>query len=210
MQVVTRESPAGTTVTRGRMARDRTGSTYVEMVDGSTGVATTAFLLDVPGHRGVVLDLVHKRYRVRPAPGLTSRELVASDVPEVLASAGRGIGRSEREIRNEVPCTVTQLGTKLVAGLMSIGSTEAWPRRAGEVAPPHELERWYSVELGVFVRMTEFDRDRRQRTEVGLTEVLRTEPNPALFRIPPDFRAEQDAGGSPGTLAMPGEPADGD
>ena len=205
-QVVTRETTDGTTVTRGRMARDRAGSTYVEMVDPRTGVATTAFLLDVPGRRGVVLDLVHKRYSVRSAPELSSREPRSGAVPELLESAIESKGRSESETRSGVPGTVTHLGTKLVAGLMSVGSSEIW---SGErTSASRETEQWFSVELGVFVRMTEFDRTRRQKTEVGLTEIMRTEPNSALFAIPRDFRPDESAG-TPAT-PMLGEPADGE
>ncbi len=205
-QVVTRETTGGTTVTRGRMARDRAGSTYVEMVDSRTGVATTAFLLDVPGHRGVVLDLVHKRYSARSAPELRSSELRSGAVPELIESAAESKGRSENETCQGAPCTVTHLGTRLISGLMSVGSSEVWPGDRPQSA--RETERWFSAELGVLVRMTEFDRARGQRIEVGLTEVLRTEPNPALFRIPPDFLPDQSSAGTPATQA-PGEPADG-
>ncbi len=203
-QVVTREARDGTTVTRGRMARDGAGSTYVEMVDPRTNVATTAFLLDVPGHRGVVLDLVHKRYSVRPAPELRSRELVSGTTPELLRSAAESKGRSERETRGGASYTLTHLGTKLVSGLMSVGSAEVWPTAGGR----RETETWFSVELGLFVRMTEVDGARQERTEVGLTEIVRTEPDPALFAIPRDFRLDDSAAGTPAT-ALPGDPADG-
>lgn len=216
-QVVTRETQAGTMVTRGRMARDGAGSTYVEMVDPRTGVATTAFLLDVPGRRGVVLDLLHKRYSVRPAPELRSREPMLGAAPELLESAAQSTGRTEIELCDGSPCTLTHLGTKLIGGLMSVGSSEVWlgsagvlPKRAGEAsAVTRETERWFSVELGVLVRMTELDRSRQQKTEVGLTEILRTEPNPALFVIPRDFRPDGSSAGRPAGQA-PGEPADGE
>lgn len=203
-QVVTRATPAGTTMTRGRMARDRRGSTYVEMVDPSTGIATTAFLLDVPGHRGIVLDLVHKRYRVRPAPELSSREPLAAAVLDLLESAQRSKGHSERELHQGMSCTITHLGTKLISGLMSIGSTETWPGQTNPPIPSEEFERWFSVELGIFVRMTEMNRASGLRTEVRLTEVLRVEPSPALFEIPPDFQADQEP------AANSGQAVDGD
>lgn len=206
VQVVTRETSNGTTVTRGRMARDRTGSTYVEMVDPQTGVATTAFLLDVPGHRGVVLDLVHKRYSVRSAPELTSHEPTSGAVPELLESAAESNGQSENETCDGSSCTVTHLGAKLVSGLMSVGSLEVW--HGGRTAVTRETEAWFSVELGVFVRMSEMDRDRQVRTVVGLTEILRSEPSRELFAIPGDFRPDESAG-SP-TKQVPGEPADGE
>ena len=205
-QVVTRETRDGTTVTRGRMARDGAGSTYVEMVDPRTNVATAAFLLDVPGHRGVVLDLVHKRYSIRPAPELASRELTSGTTPELLRSAAESKGRSERATRNGVSYTLTHLGTRLMAGLMSVGSAEVWPTAAP--GGGREMETWFSVELGLSVRMTEVDPDRGERTEVGLTEILRTEPDPALFTIPRDFRPDDSAAGTPAT-ALPGDPADG-
>ena len=206
-QVVTRETPDGTTVTRGRMARDRAGSSYVEMVDPRTGVATTAFLLDVPGHRGVVLDLVHKRYSVRPAPSLRSREPISGDAPELLQSAAENKGRTDRELCNGASCTVTHLGTRLVSGLMSVGRSEVWPK-IGDASATRETEQWFSVDLGVLVRMTEVDRARREKTEVGLTEILRTDPSPTLFAIPPDFRPEATSAGTPGA-PVSGDPADG-
>lgn len=206
-QVVMRETADGRTVTRGRMARDRAGSTYVEMVDPRTGVATTAFLLDVPGRRGVVLDLVHKRYSVRSAPELRSREPVWGAVPELLESAVQSKGRTESAMCPGGQCTVTHLGTKLIGGLMSVGSSEVWPNGAGERSSAvRETERWFSVELGVLVRMTEVDGARRQKTEVGLTEVVRTEPNPGMFLIPRDFQPDDRLGDTP----VAGEPADGE
>ena len=204
-QVVTRETLNGTTVTRGRIARDGAGSTYVEMVDPRTDVATTAFLLDVPGHRGVVLDLVHKRYSVRPAPELGSREPSLAATPELLASAAQSKGQSERETRNGASYTLTHLGTKLVAGLMSVGSAEVWPSGAAG-GGGRETEMWFSVELGLFVRMTEVDVARKERTEVGLTEVVRMDPDPALFAIPRDFRLDESSAGA----VLPGEAADGE
>lgn len=204
IQVVTRQTPTGATTTRGRIARDHTGSTYVELVDSSTGVATTGFLLDVPGRRGVVLDLVHKRYSVRAAPELSTRSLQPASVLSTLEAAARDKGQSDAGRYQGLPSTVTQLGTKYISGLISIGSEETWPTPAGHTVATHELERWLSVELGIYVRMTELDRAQQQRTEVTLTEVSRVEPSPSLFQIPSDFRPE----GKP--RRTPGPAADGD
>lgn len=208
MQVVTHASETGTTVTRGRMARDAAGSTYVELVDPATGVATTAFLLDVPGRRGVVLDLVHRRYSVRPAPQLAARELSAAAVPEALQRAAETRGRSEREVRKDAEGTVTHLGTRLISGLITIGSREVWtaavPGKAAAIRP-REMESWFSVDLGLFVRMTETDSSRHESTEVGLTEILRAEPDGALFRVPDGFVPDGRSGN-----AVAGPPSDGE
>ena len=189
MQVVTRTSQAGTTVTRGRMARDAAGSTYVELVDPQTGTATTAFVLDVPGRRGIVLDLVHRRYSVRPAPELAARELPAASVPEQLHWAAETRGKTEHALRNQTETTVTHLGTKLVSGLLAIGSREVWPERpvAEMAARRREMESWFSVDLGLCIQMTETDAAVHERTEVGLTEILRVEPDRGLFRVPEGY-----------------------
>ena len=205
-QVVTRASRDGTTETRGRMARDAAGSTYVELVDAKSGVATTAFLLDVPGQRGIVLDLLHKRYSIRPAPHLTARELSLAAVPEQLLRASETRGRSEQQMRNGAEATVTHLGTKLISGLMAIGSREAWPTPGPAPHPAkRELESWYSVDLGLFVRMTETDRARGETTGVALTEILRVPPNGAWFRIPDGFQPEGTAAGVPAGPTADGE-----
>ena len=206
MQVVTRASSSGTTETRGRMARDAAGSTYVELVDPKSGVATTAFLLDVPGQRGIVLDLLHKRYSIRPAPHLTARELSPAAVPEQLLEASATRGRSEQEVRHGAEATVTHLGTKLVSGLLTVGTREVWlPPPATTASPKREMESWYSVDLGLFVRMTETDRARGETTEVTLTEILRAQPDRSWFQIPDGFLPD---GTTAGVSAGPA--ADGD
>ncbi len=184
VQVVTRENEAGTVVTRGRIARSDDGSTYVELVDPATGIATNAFLLDVPGRRGVVLDLLRHRYSIRPALELRSVELGEDRVSQELQLAKAERGRSEAPQRGEAGVTVTHLGTGLVAGLISVGNRQTGP------GGTRVTETWFAVELGLAAKITEADSSGRRRTEVALTEVMRTAPDPSLFRIPQDFRPE--------------------
>ncbi len=214
MQVVTRANEAGTTVTRGRMARDAAGSTYVELVDPRSGVATTAFILDVPGRRGIVLDLAHKRYSIRPAPQLAAQELSPAAVPEQLHRAAETQGRSERELRNGAEATVTHLGTKLIAGVMAVGSRELWSApSAGSLSAAQkqpasaqrEMESWFSVDLGLYVRMIETDTARHETTEVGLTEILRVPPDPSLFQVPVGFLPDGTSAGVSAGPAADGE-----
>ena len=206
-QVVTRASRAGVSVTRGRMARDAAGSTYVEMVDPATGVAMTAFVLDVPGRRGIVLDLVHRRYSVRPAPELAGRELLPEMVPEELRRAAETKGRSEGTGGSGTEAAVTHLGTRLISGLMTVGQREVWRDAGG--GGGKQMESWFSVELGLCVRMTETDAAGQQMVEVGLTEVMRVPPDGSLFRVPAGF-VEDGTGSQPPSGSGWGPAAEGE
>ena len=53
--------------------------------------------------------------------------------------------------------------------------------------PAEVDERWISVDLGIAVLESRHDPLRDEDTEVSLTEVLRTEPDPRLFTIPQGF-----------------------
>ena len=192
VQVITRESASGRVVTRGRIARSDDGSTYVELVDPGTGIATDAFLLDVPGRRGIVLDLVHHRYSIRPAPDLRAAEFAEEQVPLELQRAEAERGQLDPSRHGVAGAVVTHLGTRLVAGLMSVGNRQLEP------AESRVTETWFSVELGLAVDMIEADTAGRRQTEVTLTEVLRASPDPSLFRIPAGFQPEGSRGIVPG------------
>jgi hypothetical protein len=89
------------------------------------------------------------------------------------------------------------LESKTIEGLHVEGTRVTMTIPAGAVgnALPIEIirERWFSPELQVVV-MTRSSDPRFGETVYRLTNILRAEPSPDLFRVPSDFRIE---GGKP-------------
>jgi hypothetical protein len=50
-------------------------------------------------------------------------------------------------------------------------------------------ERWYSPQLKVVLMTRRYD-PRFGETVYRLTNIVRSEPSPELFKVPPDFRVE--------------------
>jgi hypothetical protein len=80
------------------------------------------------------------------------------------------------------------LGEKLIGDIKVVGTRmERTERAVGNQKPVTvTLENWFSPELGVMVLTT-------RRSTIGgessyqLEQILRAEPDPALFRVPPDY-----------------------
>lgn len=188
VQVITRRTGREARETRGRMARNAEGSTYVELAEEDGSVAKI-LILDVPHRREIVLDVPCRCYRVRTAPELAARSVTAGWMLEQLGQAAEQKDASRHEVVNGSDRTVTSLGTRRVSGLETIGTREVRRAITGARAE-REMESWFSVDLGLAVLMTEREVIRDNMTEVLLTEVLRSEPDPALFRIPDGYVPE--------------------
>lgn len=187
VQVVTRRTGREARETRGRMARNAEGSTYVELAEEDGSVARI-LILDVPQRREIVLNVRCRCYRVRTAPELAARSLTAGWMLEQLGQAAAQKDASRHEVVNGSDTTVTTLGTRRVSGLEAIGTREVRP--ATGAGAEREMESWFSVDLGLAVLMRERGVGRGEETEVLLTEILRSEPDPALFRIPEGYVPE--------------------
>lgn len=187
VQVITRHAGGEAKESRGRMARNADGSTYVEL-GGEDGSVAKILILDVPQRREIVLDVRCRCYRVRPAPELVARNLTAGWMLQELEQAREQKDVSQHEVVNGNDRVVTSMGTRRVSGLETIGSREI--RRALDTGAVQEMESWFSVDLGLAVLMTERGAVRGDETEVLLTEILRSEPEPALFRIPEGYVPE--------------------
>ncbi len=191
VQVIVRRGPQGVVETRGRVARSSDGSTYVELIDESTKQPTEALIFDVPHHREVVLDVVSRRYRVQQMPRLEGRDAPGDFGAEQLRIAVEQKDSRMREVKDGVESTWKRLGVRRIAGLEAVGSVQV--RRplagAGEAAdgPAEVDESWVSVDLGIAVLRTRHDPLTGGDTEVSLTEVVRAEPDVALFKVPAGY-----------------------
>lgn len=190
-QVIVRRGPGGVVETRGRVARNSVGSTYLELIDEGTKTTAEVLIFDVARHRELVLDVRNRRYRELAAPGLEGRELPVDFVAEQLRVADREKNISLRQVKDGVELTWRRLGVRRVAGLESVGSVQV--RRplaaAGEAidGPAEVDESWMSVDLGVAVLRTRHDPLKDEDTEVAMTEILRAEPDAELFQVPAGY-----------------------
>lgn len=190
-QVIVRRGANGVVETRGRIARNSAGSTYVELIDEATKAPMEALIFDVPNRRELVLDLRNRRYRTLSLPSLQGEDVPINSVAELLRGAMVGKDRSVSEIRNGVVLTRKGLGVRRLGGLEAVGSVEmrrplTAPGEATD-APTEVDESWVSVDLGIAVLRTRHDPLRGEDTDVALTEVLRVEPDAALFEVPSGF-----------------------
>lgn len=190
-QVIVRRGAGGVIETRGRIARNSAGSTYVELIDETTKQPTEALIFDVPNRRELVLDLRNRRYRSLSLPSLRGQEVPFDSVAEQLRDATAGKDRSVREIRDGMELTWKGLGVRRMGGLETIGTVEvkrpvAAPNEAADL-PSEVDESWVSVDLGIAILRSKHDPLRDEDIDVALTEVLRAEPDSALFEVPSGF-----------------------
>lgn len=194
MQVIVRRGPDGVVETRGRIARNSAGSTYVELIDENTKEPAEVLIFDVPHRREVVLDLRTRRYRVVAAPSLEGRDAPTGFVADQLRVAQAEKDSSIHRVADGVDLTWKGLGVRRLGGLETVGSIEVQrpqPAPGETIDGPAEVdERWVSVDLGVAVMRVRHDPVRDEDTEITLTEVLRTEPDEQMFSVPSDFVLE--------------------
>jgi hypothetical protein len=83
-----------------------------------------------------------------------------------------------------------QLGTRVIEGVSAEGTRTTLTIPAGQIGNEQDIvtvnERWYSPELHVVVMSTRSD-PRTGTTTYKLTNVIRSEPSPTLFQVPPDY-----------------------
>ena len=114
---------------------------------------------------------------------------VAADTLKALeaekAAAARAGGGAQQNV------VVEELGTRQIEGVAAKGTrtTTTIPAGAiGNLAPINMVtERWFSEELGMAVRITRND-PRSGETVYRLTNIVRAEPPPDLFTVPPDYK----------------------
>jgi hypothetical protein len=136
---------------------------------------------------------------------MRSRTMFAGTArPGVVGEAGRrtgsgkevvGAGIVTRAFREGGPSEprVEQLGARDIDGIRADGTRTTITLPAGAIGNVRPIdivsEQWYSPDLRVVVLSTRSD-PRFGETTYRLTNVVRAEPSPDLFQVPPDYQIQ--------------------
>jgi hypothetical protein len=170
-----------------KVARRSNGSTYQEMPDSRTGSTAYIMIQDAPGKRSILLDIRRKSYSIT--------ELSISSIPE--ARSPEQLQRLIERIKTQEPIHGLQDGVNVTTTSLGLrtrdGFIENGQRRVMERPPASSLlkeqiwETWWIPALNVQVEQSGFDADNKVAQTTKLTDIRRTEPDPRLFEIPPDY-----------------------
>jgi hypothetical protein len=90
--------------------------------------------------------------------------------------------------------TVVPLGTKTIEGVSATGSRTTRTMNPGTMGNDRPIvfisDTWASTDLKVTV-LTETDDGQAGHSTMKLVNIVRSEPNPALFQIPPDYTVKE-------------------
>ena len=113
----------------------------------------------------------------------TSRE-ASSQMKQVLELSASGGGKTARE----------SLGQQLIEGVTAAGTRSITVIPAGAIGNAQEIrivsEQWFSPDLEVLV-LTRHSDPRVGETIYRLTNIVRADPDPALFTVPADYTVKQ-------------------
>jgi hypothetical protein len=96
---------------------------------------------------------------------------------------------------NGMTFTVENLGTKMVDGILAMGarSTTTMPARSPQDQPITNVsETWSSVQYNAVLRSTSTSPN--SETTTTAKELSETEPDPALFQVPRDYKIVDEEG----------------
>jgi hypothetical protein len=188
-----------------------------KLVDGNsiTHTTTTAYARDSVGrtYREVTLPAIgplsttgsapHLRFVTDPVAGVSvtmdERRKTAQQFPLHVRAAGSPGAATRGQFQrgangpggaNHPNVTTQSLGSKMVNGVNAEGTliTHVIPagRMGNAAAIVSTTERWYSPELQMVVCETRTD-PRYGTTTMNMTNINRSEPDPALFAVPPEY-----------------------
>jgi len=116
-----------------------------------------------------------------PSPSVPSRD-----------SATSGLDAST--LANSTGATVVPLGTKTIEGMSATGSRTTRTMNPGTMGNDRPIvfisDTWTSTDLKVAV-LTETDDGQAGHSTMKLANIVRSEPNPTLFQVPPDYTVKQ-------------------
>ena len=119
----------------------------------------------------------------------TTRPAAAPSLPATTVAPGE---TRERRPAAEDPNVKTEdLGVQNIEGVLAAGKRTTTTIPAGKIGNVKDIEivseQWFSDELQVLV-MTRHSDPRSGETTYRLRNILRAEPDPALFTVPPDYQ----------------------
>lgn len=153
------------------------------------------------------LPVKHVMTRVmNPAGGSGGMAVSDEGGPITIAFAGGAPDKKANEANDIVK---TDLGTETVEGVRAQGARITHTIPAGQVGNDQPLvittETWMSPDLKVLVMSNTSD-PRMGETTYRLTNILRAEPDPALFEVPPDYTIQDKPAGQPFLFSIPAKP----
>ena len=168
----------------GRTRREETLAGLGALAAGG-GAQPVVFIHDPVAGVSYALDPAHKTASTSawtaPAPGARS-SAATEERREVRA------GGASQSVKTEA------LGAATIEGLPAKGTRTTVTIAAGAIGnqAPIQIvtERWYSADLQMAVRTRRSD-PRSGETVTRLTNVDRSEPSPALFQVPSDFKVTE-------------------
>jgi hypothetical protein len=177
--------------------RDGQGRTRIERVaqisDGDDAQEGLVTINDPVSGQRYVLDTKFKRALIMPLRAPATRAKTSDqgfDAPFALLGFGMGIGATAV---TESSSSETSLGQKLIQGLNATGTRMIRTIPSGVLGNEKPIistsERWFSPDLGVPIKIT-------QKSSLGgevsltLEQVIRAEPDPALFTTPADYKRQ--------------------
>jgi hypothetical protein len=198
-----------------KVYRDNAGRTRREMFGAGTTVQTIS-IADPVARNGFTMHPDKKIAYQTSRYALTTVAPSGSSTAVARGGGGRGGGRGgsvattnptaaptlpaghgvsgeirERRLMQEDPNVKTEdLGVQNVEGVLAAGKRTTTTIPAGKIGNVKDIqvvsEQWFSDELQVLV-MTRHSDPRSGETTYRLRNILRAEPDPALFTVPSDY-----------------------
>jgi hypothetical protein len=194
--------------TSGTVARDSQGRVRREMSMGRIGPVDAnnhkmIFISDPTAHRQEVMDpggdlttVIHTTGESANGPQIITLNGDNGTVlkKKFVVKTEKGSSSDENTQNEKKQVKHEDLGTQTIAGVSAQGKRDTITIPAGEIGNerPFEVvsETWYSPDLHITVMRKHSD-PRVGETVFQLTDIQRTEPDPALFQVPDDVKVQQ-------------------
>jgi hypothetical protein len=189
--------------------RDSSGRTRTELSLSAVGPftleesSTVVMITDPLAKQRFVLHPEQKRADVLPlgppaVAAATDSGKHGADTGGTAVSTGASARCTPGTGSGSAPAV--SLGQKKLAGLQATGTKTEYTIPAGQIGNEQPItvtsEKWVSEELGVTVSSTLHD-PMIGDTQFHLSQIERTEPDPALFAVPADYTLNDVAAGKP-------------
>lgn len=169
---------------QGRVRLDRiVGKAHMETgPDAGSDIEMHTILICEPGqHRIIQLDNANRAATVRPLKLLAVRS-GATAVP---------FCRVPSSPKTSANMSIEGLGHRTIEGFDAIGwritSQASVAEATAEATMQHIHETWCSEDLGAILLSVDGGAEDGPSLQIAMTQIQRTEPDPSLFDIPPDY-----------------------
>ena len=199
----------------GTLARDSNGRTHRDWTLPAIGQWATSGT--TPPHLVLINDPVANVNYV-----LEADRKIARKMPAFPGGKGGKLGKGPGgpppfALERQNDSTTVSLGTQMVNGVSAQGTRTTRTIPAGALGNEKPIvitvERWYSPDLQMNVMIKRSD-PRTGENVFQLTNIIRSEPDAALFQVPPDYTTKEGGKflirkggpGGPGAPPPPGTP----